>query len=249
MSKFKNKLMVFILIFVINFSFVPGYEADVADEAKVKKLERQIEVLGKILLKKNEQLSRLEPREPIEIQDPPWGEVEFPSKILPISEIISDGKQISYKVIINKPEFKRPTYEKHWHSTVGRWSYIPTRIHYALHRLYTEYDIGGSNWYDFEHNIGLSIPMLQDKKSLDLYIVAFQTEVTNIVTKGNQIVVIGKPKRQGVQVITIKTKDLSPDNKNEFILTHLATKSGDEIDYSLISYSPPDYWSKRKIQK
>lgn len=91
--------------------------------------------------------------------------------------------------------------------------------------------------------------MLQDKKSLDLYIVAFQTEVMNIVTNGNQIVVIGMPKRQGVQVITIKTKDLSPDNKNEFILTHLATKSGDEIDYSLISYGPPDYWSKRKIQK
>jgi hypothetical protein len=246
MSRFPNKLIIFLFIFIVYFIFTPSYYAEDNYETKIKQLERQVEELEKKLTKKNEQIKTIEPTVPQEIKDPPWGNPPFPTKISPISEIITNGKQIPFRVLINKPEYKRAAYENHWHSTYGRWSYIPTRIHYALHRLYTEYDIGGSNWYDFEHNMGLSIPMLQDKKSLDLYIVAFQTEVIKVITKGNQIVVIGKPKRNGVMVITIKTKDLNPDNKDEFILTHLATKSGDELDYSLISYGPPDYWSKKK---
>ncbi|WP_339185505.1 hypothetical protein NST37_13315 [Brevibacillus sp. FSL K6-6036] len=59
---------------------------------------------------------------------------------------------------------------------------------------------------------------------------------------------VGKPKRTGAVAITIKTGDLEPANKAEPLLVQLATTSGDEIDYSLIEYVPPDFWNKQNEQ-
>lgn len=191
-------------------------------------------------------LRSLEPTDPKQLKDPPWEELPFPSSELPISHIITKGKKINFEVIVNKPKYQRPAYEEIWHSTIGRWSYIPTRIHYALHRLFTNYDIGLSNWYDFEHNMGFGIPMFQNEKALDLYIVVFQSKVIEVYTKGNQVVVASIPERNGVQVITVKTGDIEPANKEEALLVQLATRAGDEIDHSLISYVPPDFWLKQK---
>lgn len=58
--------------------------------------------------------------------------------------------------------------------------------------------------------------------------------------------VVGNPKRNGVQVITITTADLNPSDTEENILVQLSTQKGHEIDYSIISYVPPDFWSKQK---
>jgi hypothetical protein len=196
-------------------------------------------------------LKRLEPPEPVNIIELPFeAEVEkqYPSEAFPISQVMDKGTKIPFNEIKNIPDYKKPVYEKLWHSTYGggRWSYIPARIYYALHRLFTNYDIGLSNWYNFEHDLGLSIPMFQDEKALDLYIVVFQTAVTKVYTKGNQVIIVGNPKRTGVIVITFKTGDVHPANKKELLLVQLATPSGHEIDYSLINYEPPDFWLKQK---
>jgi hypothetical protein len=199
-------------------------------------------------------LKRLEPPEPVNMIRLPFeaeAEKRYPSQTVPISEVIGKGTKIPFNLIKNTADYKRPVYEKLWHSTYGggRWSYIPTRIHYALHRLFTQYDIGLSNWYDFEHDMGFPVPMFQDERSLDLYIVAFQTAVNDVYTIGNQVVVVGDPKRNGVEIITIKTGDVHPANKKELLLIQLSTPSGNEMDYSLINYEPPDFWLKQKINK
>lgn len=211
-----------------------------------QKLQEENEKLKRTVEELKQRINRLEPAEPVNLQDPPWEKLQFPSNTLAITDVINKGTMIPFDLIVDKPDYVRPSYEKHWHSTVGggRWSNVPMRIHYALHRLFTTYDIGLSAWYDFEHNIGLSIPMFQDPKALDLYIVVFQTEVTNVYTEGNQIVVVGNPKREGVQVITITTADIKPTDKEENLLVQLVTEQGYEIDYSTNSYFPPDYWAK-----
>lgn len=84
--------------------------------------------------------------------------------------------------------------------------------------------------------------------NLDLYIVIFQTAVTDVYTKGNQVIVVGTPERNGVQVLTIKTGDLHPSDLSKLLLIQLATPLGHELDYSLIVYEPPDFWLKQ-IQK
>lgn len=231
-----------------SISFATASSANESGEGYIKMFDKKLEEAQRANACK-ERLRRLEPPEPVKLQDPPFlPEGAFPSVVLPINEIVQTGKKLPYRTIVSLPSYQRPAYEEHWHSTVGRWSYMPNRIHYALHRLFTAYDIGLSSWYDFEHNIGLSIPMFQNEKSLDLYIVAFQTEVTQVYTKGNQVVVVGKPKRTGAVAITIKTGDLEPANKAEPLLVQLATTSGDEIDYSLIEFVPPDFWNKQNEQ-
>lgn len=210
------------------------------------KADEQIEEL-------EQRLNHLEPREPQQIIKFPYQleqEEHYPSHAVPISDVIHKGTQIPFKVIVNKPEYQRPIYEKHWHSTYGggRWSYMPNRIYYALHRLFTSYDIGLSEQYNFQHDVGISFPTFQNETDLDLYLVVFGTDVKEIYTAGNQIIVVGKPKRNGAEVITIKTSRVHPTNKNEMLLVQLATKEGDEIDYSLIAYVQPDFWSKQKAK-
>jgi hypothetical protein len=231
-----------------NLFFSSPIHAEEPAEHKVTMLEEKVVEYRNLAEERGKRLEKLEPLEPIDMEDPPWGEEVFPSKVLPIADIPDKKNKIPFRVIVDKPNYDRKAYKKLWHSTEGggRLSYIPSRIHYALHRLFTNYDIGLSNWYSFELNMGFSIPMFQNEKNLDMYIVAFQTEVIDVYTKGNQVIVIGKPKRNGVQVITIKTRNIVPVNKEEPLLVQLATQAGNEIDYSLIYYAPPDFWLKQK---
>lgn len=57
-----------------------------------------------------------------------------------------------------------------------------------------------------------------------------QTEVEKIVALGNQVVVVGRTTLNGLQVLLIPSKDLSPYNPEESILFQLVTPTGDEID-------------------
>ncbi|MEV5027948.1 hypothetical protein MRBLPE1_003565 [Paenibacillus sp. LPE1-1-1.1] len=183
----------------------------------------------------------------------PWEietEKHYPINTIPISEVMDMGTKIHFNVIKNDSNYKRPVYEEHWHSTYwgGRWSYVPMRIHYALHRVFTTYDIGISVELNFKQNVGIDFPMFQNKTDLDLYIIVFQTTVTDVYTKGNQVIVVGTPERNGVQVLTIKTGNLNPADLEKLLLIQLATPLGHELDYSLIVYEPPDFWLKQ-IQK
>lgn len=90
--------------------------------------------------------------------------------------------------------------------------------------------------------------MFQNDTALDLYIVVFQTTVTDVYTKGNQVVVAGTPNRNGVQVLTVKTGDIHPTDLSKLLLIQLATPLGHELDYSLIAYEPPDFWLKQKLK-
>ncbi|MGE7924063.1 hypothetical protein ACQKND_12825 [Viridibacillus arvi] len=197
-----------------------------------------------------QRLDNLEPPEPTTILDSPFPfekgtEVHFPTDVIPISEVLKEGTKIPFKVIKSEPNYIRPIYEEDWHSTTGRWSYIPSRIHYALHRIFPFYAIGISAELEFTQNVGISFPTDMNETDLDLYIVVFQTNITDVYTKGNQVVVFGTPKRTGVEVIYIKIADIHPSNKEKFLLVQLAS-NGDELDYSLIRYESPDYWLKQK---
>ena len=99
-------------------------------------------------------LDFLEPPEPTTILDSPFPfekgtEVHFPTDVIPISEVLKEGTKIPFKVIKSEPNYIRPIYEEHWHSTGGRWSYIPSRIHYSLHRIFPFYAIGISAELEF----------------------------------------------------------------------------------------------------
>jgi hypothetical protein len=245
-SKIRNGYVIFFSILLTISVF---YTSSNAEESVDLHLENTNDP-NKRAEELEKRLKNLEPPEPIQLKQLPWeAEVEkhYPSQTVPIFEVIDKGKKIPFDRIKNIAEYTRPVYEEHWHSTYwgGRWSYVPMRIHYALHRLFTSYDIGISGELNFKQNVGVDFPMFQNETALDLYIVVFQTAVSDVYTEGNQVVVVGNPKRNGVEVITIKTGDIHPADKKELLLVQLATPSGNEIDYSLINYELPDFWLKQ----
>jgi hypothetical protein len=252
---YRKHLFLFYSLFIIGSFLLPWSSAEASVEPEdLKEMEKEKIELVEQIKKLKQRLSRLEPPKPIQIPDSPFPfeqgvEEQYPNDAVPISEVFKQGKRISFKIIKSEPSYKRPIYEEHWHSTYwgGRWSYVPSRIHYALHRLYTYYDIGISEELNFKQHVGIDFPIFQNKTNLDLYIIVFQTKVTDVYTKGNQIVIDGTPSRSGVEVLTVKTRDIQPTNKEKLLLVQLATNSY-ELDYSLISYQPPDFWIKQ-IQK
>lgn len=191
-----------------------------------------------------ERLKRLEPDLPKDIADPPFFQSPFPLKVKPAQDIINSGRKLPYKFLLDKPDWERPAYKSYWHSSVsGRWSYVPNRLHYAQHRLFTTPTAALSNYYDFVHNLGLSEELMNvqaqpqnaDRERFigQIMVVVMQAKIEKVLTSGNQVVIVARPQRNGVQALTVNKVDMKLDNPNEAVLFQLVTPEGDEIDYSV----------------
>jgi hypothetical protein len=193
-----------------------------------------------------ERLKRLEPETPKNINDPPGEKGPFPTSTYPISEIIKKGTEIPLDLAYSNPNWKRQSYKSYWHSTVagGRWSYVPIRISYAMHRLFTTYPTA-SIYYDFIHDLGIEEESSEFKRKDEgpfdyINTVVMQGQVRKIVTYGNQVLIIVKPQKNGLQVLDIPVNKIKPINEKENILFQLVTEQGDEIDHSLITFIRPN---------
>jgi hypothetical protein len=190
----------------------------------------------------------LEPEMPQDITETPYFNRPIPSKKVTITEVIAYGREIPIDFIYNDPNWKREAYKEYWHSQYKRWSYVPMRLQYMMHRLFTTYPTA-SVYYDFIHNLGIAeesekfksyLPTPPKDKSQKvnpfqkIETVIMQTDIKKIITYGNQIVLIGEPRRTGLQALVIPIESLKPFNTEENILFQLATSEGDEIDYSVI---------------
>lgn len=193
-----------------------------------------------------ERLKRLEPETPKNINEPPWVEGPFPTSTYPISEIIKKGMEIPLDLSYSNPNWKRQAYKSYWHSTVagGRWSYVPIRVSYAMHRLFTTYPTT-SIYYDFIHDLGIEEESnefkIKNEGPFDyINTVVMQGQVQRVLTYGNQVLVIVKPQRNGLQVLDIPVNKIKPINEMENILFQLISEQGDEIDHSLITFIRPN---------
>lgn len=189
----------------------------------------------------------VEPKTPRDIDDPPWDREVFPTKSYTVPEVIEKGSEIPLDFAYSNLNWKRQAYKSYWHSSVsgGRWSYVPARIHFAMHKLFTTYPTA-SVYYDFIHDLGIAEENVQFMKKSDgpfdyINTVVMQAQVRKIITYGNQVVIIAKPCRSGLQVLDIPVCKIKPANIKEKLLFQLATELGDEIDYSLIDYIAPKH--------
>lgn len=180
----------------------------------------------------------LEPDTPIDIADPPFYLTPIPENEVPIRQVLEKGEEIPIEFIYNDPDWVRPAYKEYWHSKSGRWSYVPNRIHYALHRIFSTYATA-SIYYDFIHDLGI-VDESSDFSKYEytsspfdfLQVVVMNTLIEKVVTYENQIVIIGKPQRTGLQAIVIPTAKINPIENTYNILIQLVTPDGYEIDYT-----------------
>ena len=184
-------------------------------------------------------LSSLEPPEGTNISSSPIYNIPLPANVKPISEVIRKGKEIPLQFAYNDLNWKRPAYKDYWHTGPygGRWSYVPERVNYALHRIFT-YIPTASISFDFEGNLGIvdeSNKFNIDKSNIHQIILAvMQSDIKKIVTLDNQVIIIVEPRRTGLQVLTIPEKSINPLNKDESVIFQMVTPDGYEIDYSLM---------------
>jgi hypothetical protein len=182
----------------------------------------------------------LEPDTPTNIDDPPSYSPPLPQNEVAVEQVIEKGEEIPIKFIYNDPKWKRPAYKEYWHSKYGRWSYVPTRLHYAMHRIFSTYATA-SRYYDFVHDLGIAYES-DDFNDYEytpppspfeyLEIVVMNTLIEKVITYDNQIVIIGKPQRTGLQAIIIPTEKINPIENADNILIQLVTPDGYEIDYT-----------------
>ena len=187
----------------------------------------------------SESISRLEPETPQDIDDTTF-DYPMPSSMLPVSVVLEEGREIPIQFAYNDPGWERQAYKTYWHSSYVRWSYMPIRIHYALHRIFATYPTA-SIWYDFEHDLGIAeeseaFQMPAGNPFDTIVLVVMQTKVEKMLTLGNQVVVVGRPSRTGLTALLVPTEEIEPSNPKESILFQLVTEEGDEIDYTTLPY-------------
>lgn len=183
-------------------------------------------------------LKALEPKEAINIDSWPIYNIPFPPNVQPVSAVINLGNEIPLEFAYNNLEWQRPAYKFYWHTVPagGRFSYMPNRVNYSLHRIFASYPTA-SIMYDLEGNIGI----MEESKDFDydisninqIVLIALQSDIKKVITLDNQIIVIVEPSRSGLQVITIPDDMIQPSNKDEAIMIQMITPDGFEIDYFL----------------
>ncbi|BFH68806.1 hypothetical protein J27TS7_23780 [Paenibacillus dendritiformis] len=180
-----------------------------------------------------QQLGNLEPPSPVTLPNPPFQQSKPPENLRAISDVRKKGKTIAYKVIADLPQWDRPSYLPYWHSTYERWSYVPNRIHFAKHRLFTS-PTNASALYDFIHNVGIVKEMENAYNQLTslpldkILVVVMNTDVKKIIYDNRQVVIEGTPVHSGLKIVTIDNP--APGRSIYF---QLSTSTGDEIDYSI----------------
>lgn len=190
------------------------------------------------------QLFKLEPETPTNLDDPPYDVPPIPENEVDIEEVLEKGVEIPFVMVYNDPKWKRPAFKEYWHSKYGRWSYVPIRIHYALHRLFVTYETA-SRYYDFIHDLGIREESFDFKKyesisPLDyMQVVIMNTVVERVITYQNQVVIVGRPQRTGLQAINIPTINIQPIGTSQNILFQLVTPDGYEIDDTTIILDRP----------
>jgi hypothetical protein len=159
----------------------------------------------------------------------------IPQNEVPIEQVLENGNEISFIFIYNNPDWQRPIYKNYWENV--RWSALPNRIHYAMHRVFSTYATA-SIYYDFIHDLGIAEESKQFIKYEStspydyLHIVVMNTLIERVITYRNQIVIVGKPERTGLQAIIIPSNSINPTEGSNNILIQLVTPDGYEVDYT-----------------
>jgi hypothetical protein len=234
MHKFKEVILKFSLVGVILVLFTGLLTVYQADEMMKVNQEKTIEDIS-------HRINRLEPLIPDNIKDTLAQETNIPSDVESVSHALEKGKTAIYRLIYRDLAWQREAYKAYWHSTQGdKWSYMPDRLTYGLHRIFTTYPTYNV-YQDFIYELGIKeeaaqFNLLTSKQIKEMIIVVMKGRVKGIKVYNNQVLVICEPARIGLEVLSLPLKEFGNINQEEPIITQMVTPDGYEIDYSTLGY-------------
>jgi hypothetical protein len=218
----------------------------VAYSKEIEPISSNSEKERKALIEENKKLqetiSSIFPKENKIMYENPYrmyGDMKPKIKTYRLDEVVSKGKNVKFKSLEKDYSYNRPIYTSMWKDFSFRgWLEIPYKVSEGGHRLFI-FPIGGSSNFDFEGSLGFNegVP-IDAHRNLNLLIYNFNVE--EVKEYRNQVALIGKPTRSGMQVISIVQNDLLPKGVNEDqYLFQLSTPMGYEADfiyYDVINY-------------
>ena len=242
----KNKLLLYLLIIVAAFlTFSLAHQEPKVSIKPIKESKMtETEKLAKENHDLRDRLARLEPAAPVKIvtADEPSKAIET----LPVLAVMSEGTRVPFETVYEDQSWARPDYEPYWHSKQGVWSKVPDRIHSSLHRLFVTPGTEGL-WREVTYEAGIAevadkikLPVFDDKPENTLTVVALQYQITDVVVLNNQVVLLGVPSRNGMQVLAVNKQELIKSvsgelttlNNNQEYLFQMVTPDGYEVDYN-----------------
>lgn len=153
------------------------------------------------------------------------------------SEIITEGKNLSYLFVYSDEEYLRPIFTNLWKQSFYQgWLYLPRKVICARHSLFT-YTGGAGKVFDIEGQLGFYPNIAIDNQNYFNFLI-YNFDLDNVSQLGNQIAISGKPTKKGVQIISVKIDDVKPlINEDGNITVYLCTPSGYEIDFQNIPFT------------
>ncbi len=164
----------------------------------------------------------------------------FTETTVPLLELLDKGKEIHFKQLHHIDQYKRPMYDSDWRSGYFRgWLDLTDKIANVHHRIFI-FPPGASSNYDFAGQQGIRFFSIDFFRNINLLIYNFRVEAIKLYD--NQVALIGEPKREGIQVVSIIQDDLLNQGVNtKDLLFQLTTPKGYEIDYIVGKVANYDY--------
>lgn len=230
-KKFINFLIITIIIVITIYNSINSY---ILFKTKETFSDNDIE-----LIRLRKRLESLEPLKPMTIKKYKLNNLNLPKNTYDLNTILKKGEKLTLDYAYTNDSFIRQSYLYYWHSSYNeKYSYLPLRVEYAYHRIFTSYSNNSSYEY-LLFNLGIwDEKEYFNIKNSNEYIIlfVFQSKVKEIYSYENQIVVVAEPRRNGLEIINIPINKIYPNNKNDSIMFQLLTPEGFEIDYSLINF-------------
>ena len=150
-------------------------------------------------------------------------------------EVLEKGKTLSYIFTYTNEEYLRPIYSDTWKQAYYQgWLYLPRKIISARHNLFI-YSGNSNDIFNLEGELGF-YPSLSIDDQNHLNIMIYNFDLEKVVQLGNQLVLSGMPTKKGVQLISIKIKDIAIQNEAQQLSIQLSTPTGLELDYQTINF-------------
>lgn len=164
-------------------------------------------------------------------------DVYIPS-VLPVitpKEVLEKGKTLSYIFTYTNEEYHRPIYSETWMQAYYQgWLYLPGKIISARHNLFI-YTGNSNDIFNLEGELGF-YPSVSIDDQNHINIMIYNFDLHKVVQFGNQLVLSGMPTKKGVQIISIKRKDIAIQNEAERLSIQLCTPTGLELDYQTVNF-------------
>lgn len=164
------------------------------------------------------------------------------NKIVPVSEVMKEGKGVSFEVMATDETWVRPSYYESWHSTFmgGKFSRIEHIVFYASHNFYTFYG-GASETSGILNGLGLgnehgkAVATKEPGKGVGM--LAIKANIKEVKVLGDQVAVVVEPKLAGYQTIWLEFSELglSQGERKPFLLQYV-TPEGYELERDV------NYW-------